>query len=420
VNIVMMTNTYLPHVGGVARSVASFTEAYRRLRHRVLVVAPEYETTPEGETDVYRLPAIANFNNTGFSLRLPIPIPPAVFEEFKPDVVHSHHPFLLGDSALRVAVLHKVPLVFTHHTMYEQYTHYLPASNETVEKFVTHLPTAYANLCDHVIAPSDSLAAILRERGVTSPMTTIPTGIDPSLFAGGDGAAGRKAHGIPDDAFVVGHVGRLAPEKNLAFLGRAVGAFLRSHPTARFLVVGDGPADADLRAAAEEAGAADRLHMPGPLQGQQLADAYQTMNVFAFASRSETQGMVLAEAMTAGVPVVALDAPGARDVVVDGECGRLLAGEDEGEFAAALAELAEKPERRRAMIDGARRLAEPYSLERCAARALKLYEDLIGRDPRHRDEDDGPWGALLRVLEAEGEVWGTRFEAAFRAVSDLR
>src|SRR5207302_412824 len=132
----------------------------------------------------------------------------------------------------RVAVTRKVPLVFTHHTMYEQYTHYLPAATETVKNFAVHLPTGYANLCDHVIAPSPSIAAILRERGVETPISSIPTGIDPNLFAQGDGAAARRKYGIPEGAFVIGHVGRLALEKNLVFLAHAVAALVHSDPRA--------------------------------------------------------------------------------------------------------------------------------------------------------------------------------------------
>jgi glycosyltransferase involved in cell wall biosynthesis len=419
VNVLMMTNTYLPQVGGVARSVSSFGEEFRRRGHRVLVVAPTYAELPDAETDVYRVPAIPNFNGSEFSFRLPVPVAlSSVFEEFRPDVVHSHHPFLLGETALRVAALRKLPLVFTHHTMYEQYTHYLPAATEPVRNFAVHLPTGYANLCDHVIAPSESIAAVLRERGVETPMSAIPTGIDPARFAEGDGGAARRNYGIPDGAFVVGHVGRLAPEKNLPFLARAVARFVRSDARARFLLVGGGPAEADVRAAFEEAGAASRLHVAGPLQGKELADAYHAMDVFAFASRSETQGMVLAEAMTAGLPVVALDAPGARDVLRDGEAGRLLAGEDEEEFARALGELAGDPGRRRAMAEAARAAAREYSLERCAGRVLRLYEGLVGRDPRQRAEDDGVWGKVARMLETEWELWKAWFEAASKAINE--
>jgi glycosyltransferase involved in cell wall biosynthesis len=419
VNVLMVTNTYLPQVGGVARSVASFTEEMRRQGHRVVVVAPTYAQLPDTEADVYRVPAIANFNGSDFSLRLPVPVVlSSSFPDFEPDVVHAHHPFLLGDTALRVASVRKVPLVFTHHTMYEQYTHYLPATSEAVRNFAAHLPTGYANLCDQVIAPSESVAAVLRERGVEAPITPIPTGIDPMLFARGDGAGAREKYGIPKGAFVVGHVGRLALEKNLGFLARAVASFVRGRPDTHFLVVGGGPAEADVRAAFAEAGAAERLHFTGPLQDQALADAYHGMDVFAFASKTETQGMVLAEAMTAGAPVVALDAPGARDVVIDGENGRLLKDEAEAAFAAALAKLADAPERRKQFAEGARASAAEYALERCAGRLLDVYARLVGANLRRREEGHGAWGKVLRLLEAEWGIWSARFDAAFKAINE--
>src|SRR5262249_14703042 len=160
------------------------------------------------------------------SLRLPIPVAlSSAIDEFRPDVVHSHHPFLLGDTALRIGALRQRLVVFTHHTMYEQYTHYVPVNSAVVQNFAAQLATEYAHLCEHVIAPSESLAGVLRERGVTAPVSVIPTGIDPGRFAGGHGSAARRRYGIPHHAFVVGHVGRLAPEKNLGFLARAVAAF---------------------------------------------------------------------------------------------------------------------------------------------------------------------------------------------------
>jgi glycosyltransferase involved in cell wall biosynthesis len=317
---------------------------------------------------------------------------------------------------MRVAAVRQIPLVFTHHTMYEQYTHYLPAAGEAIKRFAIHLPTEYANLCDHVIAPSESIALVLKERGAEVPLSVIPTGIERANFIGGDGAAGRCRWGIPDAAFVVGHVGRLAPEKNLSFLARAVAAFLRREARGHFLVVGGGPAEAEVKEAFDQAGVADRLHLTGALQGQELADAYRAMDVFAFASQTETQGMVLAEAMTAGVPVVAVDAPGVRDVLVDGECGRLLPQEDESAFAAALAELAQNPEQQQVLAEGARRAAEQYALDRCVDRVLGVYAGLIGTKGRPYD-DESAWGKALRILEVEWNIWSAWFEAAFKAIN---
>src|SRR5690606_36914192 len=129
---------------------------------------------------------------------------------------------------------------------------------------------------------------------------------------------------IPPDSLIVGHVGRLAPEKNLSYLAEGVALFLQREAAARFLVVGDGPWRKELKDVFARHGVADRLLLAGKRTGRTLREAYRAMDVFAFASLSETQGMVLAEAMAAGVPVVALNASGVREMVRDGSNGFLL------------------------------------------------------------------------------------------------
>ena len=182
--VVMMTNTYLPHVGGVARSVDGFSRALRDEGVRVMVVAPEFPGMATDETDVVRVPAIQRFNGSDFSVRLPVPgLLDEPLERFQPDLIHAHHPFLLGDTALRVASARGLPLIFTHHTLYEEYTHYVSTESEAIKRFVIDLSTGYANLCDHVIAPSQSVAVLLQQRGVTSPITVVPTGVELDRFA---------------------------------------------------------------------------------------------------------------------------------------------------------------------------------------------------------------------------------------------
>ena len=196
---------------------------------------------PQYEADVMRIPAVQNFNGSRFSVVLPVAgLLTETISELQPDIVHSHHPYLLGMTALRVARFHKLPLVFTHHTRYEDYTHYVSGDSDTFT-LVTEMATQYANLCDQVFAPSESIAALLQDRGVTAPIAVVPTGIEEERFAHGNGQRFREAIGIPGDALVVGHLGRLAPEKNLEFLAEAVAAFLKTEPRAHFLVVGKGP-----------------------------------------------------------------------------------------------------------------------------------------------------------------------------------
>lgn len=414
--IVMMTNTYLPMVGGVSRSVAGFTAAFRAAGHQVLVVAPTFPDQPPGEEGVVRLPAIQRFYGSEFSVGLPLPgtlLP--TLERFRPDIIHAHHPFLLGDTALRSAAHFNVPAVFTHHTMYEQYTHYLPGDSLAMRQFAVALATEFANLCDHVIAPSVSVAAILRSRGVSVPITAIATGIDYDRFAAGQGGRGRAACGLPPEARVVGHVGRLAVEKNLAFLARAVASVLQSRHDAWFLVVGSGPAAAEIRLACAAAGVADRVRLTGTLDSQELADAYAAMDVFAFASLSETQGLVIAEAMASGTPVVAIDAPGARDVVVEGVNGRLLVEPDEAAFGAAVGELLDLPARRRDDVgQEAQATAAALAMPVCAERVVRLYESLLGRGHRGLGGDPSLWAATLRRLDEEWNLLASKSAALVR------
>lgn len=327
-NLCMMTNTYLPHVGGVARSVSTFAEEYRKRKHRVLVIAPEFDgkrLSAREAAIVERVPAIQKFNGSDFSVQLPLVGGySARIDSFQADIIHAHHPFLLGDTALRIAAKKNVPVIFTHHTRYEDYTHYVPFDSPTLKEVAINLSTHFANLCDGVIAPSESIARLIRRRGVETPIRVVPTGIDVKAFASGDGARFRRKFKLPPGAFVVGHVGRLAPEKNLEYLAESVALFVKRTPHARFLVVGGGPSEEKLREIFTRHGIAGQLILAGKHTGRALADGYNAMDVFVFASLSETQGMVLAEAMAAGLPVVALNAAGVREVMRDRQNGFML------------------------------------------------------------------------------------------------
>ena len=405
-NIVMVTNTFTPHVGGVARSVAAFSAEYRRCGHRVLVVAPEFPDMPQDEVDVVRIPAIQNFNGSDFSVVLPIAgLLTESLDAFQPEIVHAHHPYLLGMTALRIARYRELPLVFTHHTLYEQYTHYVPGDSPTLKQFVIELATHFANLTDQVFAPSESIVSLIKERGVQAPIAVIPTGVNLERFGRGVGSRFRTAMGIPDDAFIVGHVGRLAPEKNLKFLAEALAVFLKANDRARVLVAGVGPSEQEIQTVFSRNGLTERLYMTSVLDHSQLADAYKAMDVFAFASKSETQGMVLTEAMAAGVPVVALDASGVREVVKD-ECnGRLLHDETPEALALALQWLAGlPPEKREALRQGAYETAEAFSMQHTAAKALACYEVLREQAFVKRSEEFEQWERTLHLIRAEWDI----------------
>ncbi len=416
--ILMMTNTYFPMVGGIEQSIRLFCDEFRRLGHEVFIVAPSCEGKAEDEEYIIRVPAFKKFYKTDFSVNLPIPgLFPKIMKTLSPDIVHSHHPFLMGDFALRLSRQYHRPLVFTYHIMVEKYVHYLPIHNEGAKRFVIEIAAGYANLADQVIVPSQSVRDILLGRGVVSPIEIIPTGVDLKLFSGGNGTDFRKRNGIPPGAFVIGHVGRLAPEKNLEFLINCLIEFFKKEANVHVLVVGEGSSRAMIAAAFARCGLGERLHLTGFLYKKDLVDAYCAMDVFAFTSFSETQGVVLLEAMAAGVPVVAVDAPGAREVVKDHFNGRSIDVADQRKFIDALTEIAHcLPEELRALKRQARETANNYSMSSCARRMLEVYEDLRRKEIDPLRRNDSSWYMLKGRLKVEWDMFKNLIEAGEAAL----
>ncbi len=416
--ISMFTNTYLPHVGGVARSVTTFAEDLRNRGHRVQIIAPTFKNLKKGsEEDVVRVPAIQNFNGSDFSVRIPLPglIRDAV-EAFDPDIIHSHHPFLLGDAALRIARSASLPLVFTHHTLYEQYTHYVPLDSKQLKRFVINLATGYANLCNQVIAPSTAVEKLLRERGVQSNITVLPTGIDIAFFEAGDGRRFRREHDIPEDAAVIGHVGRLAKEKNLPYLAEAIALVLQGNRNVRFLVAGSGDAENALKRILSECHAEKQLVMMGNMIGAQLADCYAAMDLFVFASLSETQGLVLAEAMAAATPVIALSASGVNDVIRDGRNGRCLPADASIDlFSKTVTNALNNLEQLHSWRLHARETALAFSRDKAAERLIQLYDRLLASQQHpHTDEIDLIDSVVL-LIQAEWDLIQEKAAAAIES-----
>jgi glycosyltransferase involved in cell wall biosynthesis len=301
--------------------------------------------------------------------------------------------------------------------MYEKYTHYVPGDSPKLKRFVVDLATGYGNLCDAVVAPSETVAELLVRRGVTVRIEVIPTGVDLRTFESADGGEYRRRAGIPADAFVVGHVGRLAPEKNVSFLAAAVAGFLAENADARFVLVGEGPSKKGMLETFRAGGLEGRIHTAGVLERTVLASAYKAMDVFAFASLTETQGMVLAESMAAGVPVVAVDAPGVREVVRDRENGRLLPRANGDAFEEALRWISERdPEERRRLSGGAARTAVEFGMPRTAAKLLALYESLIGTRRAPREIEASPWTSARKLIEEEWKILRNIAHAAGEAV----
>ena len=422
----MFTNTYLPHVGGVARSVYTSFRDLQKKGHQVLIVAPTFarEDADNSEDDtILRVPAIQNFNGSDFSMRIPVPFYiDEKLDTFCPDLIHSHHPYLLGDAAFRAARRRRLPLIFTQHTLYEEYTHYVTGDNDNFKQFARNLSTMYASLCDQVVAPSKSIADLITARGVTTPVTQIPTGVDTHFFSSGDASAFKKTYHIPENAFIIGHVGRLAPEKNLVFLAKSVSKSMQTLTETWFCVAGDGPDRQKIHDIFTDCSLAHRLILTGNLTGSALADAYQALDLFVFTSQTETQGMVLTEAMAAKTPVIALDGPGVREVVENTINGILLPA-DAGQtvFSQTICDAVSDPEKIGPWQAYAGQTALKFSSNACVNKLLDLYAHTVSRGTDRTgagdDKEMEPWESFLLAIRTEWDLIAEKAHSLARTVT---
>ncbi len=434
----MITNTYTPIVGGVERSINSFSGVLKKKGHEVIIVAPSFENMPENEEGVIRVAAIEKFNHTDFSVNLPVPgLLDKLVKRFKPDIVHSHHPFAMGDIALRLSGQYSIPLIFTYHTMYEHYIHYLPVHNQLIRRFVTELSAGYANLVNRVIVPSRSVKDVLHGRGVHVPIEVIPTGIDIRKFKKGNRNNIRQKLHIDKNAFVIGHVGRLAEEKNLEYLARGISILLKKEKDSHFMVVGEGELKKKMKRVFIQSGVDGRVHFTGILEKQDLVDSYHAMDIFAFTSRSETQGVVLAEAMACGTPVVAIDAQGVRDIVKDRVNGRLIHCEtkiiqennkliarkessgDVSVFVSALMWCKNQSQVEFKKLErSAQKTSQEYSSELCTERLLDIYNKTLMQRVNIRDIKNSPWQQTMKRIKTEWHMARNFIDASEAAMSE--
>jgi glycosyltransferase involved in cell wall biosynthesis len=383
--IAFFTNNYKPFVGGVPIAVENLAKTLRRHGHRVLIFAPDYDGVTADEADVFRVLSIKNFNDTPFSLPLPFTLRPAFDLEAlsEVDIVHVHHPFLLGMSGLQLARAYDAPVVFTYHTQYEKYIHYLPFPEKWTAEVAVRLATRFSNSCDAVIAPSSDIKAVLRERGVEVPIYVIPTGVDLQKFRGGDTQYLRKRLAISEGNPIVLTVSRIAKEKNLHFLLDSFARLAAVERSAHFVLVGEGDAKPELEHYANALACRDRIHFLGGLSGKELVSAYKGSDVFVFASTTETQGMVVLEAMACALPVVAVEAAGVRDFVSSGCNGFLVEDGRAEDFAERVYALLADPDLRNKLSEQAKRTARKWSLSATTKKVEKVYQDLH-RDARSR------------------------------------
>jgi 1,2-diacylglycerol 3-alpha-glucosyltransferase len=380
--ILFISDVYFPRVNGVSTSIKTFIDQLALLGHQIDLIAPDYGKQHANEPNIKRIPARSIYFDPedklmkyGEALKL---LPE--LEKADYDIIHINTPFVAHYLGLKLAKLLNIPCVETYHTFFEDYLHhYLPWIPQSAARGIARfISKKQCNAVDAVVVPSQPMLDVLRAYGIKTTANVIPTGLQAGSFADADGIMFKKIYGIENNRPMLLYVGRVAFEKNIPFLFEMIKVLAERHPNVLLVVAGEGPAERALHQLAITLKIEDNVKFIGYLdRDTELNACYRSADVFVFSSKSETQGLVLLEAMAQGTPVVAIAELGTASILVEGE-GAMISSENTTEFAEKVASLIEDHEQRNTLGESAKDYTlRMWTAEVQAQRMASFYQKTI-------------------------------------------
>ena len=380
--IAMLTNNYKPYMGGVPVSIEHLAQALRAQGHEVYIFAPTYKNQVDEEY-VIRYPSFP------FSIaKAPIPnVFSSIFEEkiigLGIDVIHVHHPALVGNVALRMKKMYGIPVVFTYHTRVEAYLHYVKPIEwlEHATGIIKRYMRWFCNQCDMIAAPTDGIRDYLVNHGVKTAIEVLPTGVkEESFYPKTEQVQEIRRRYKGEANYLLCSVSRLAKEKNIDFQLEGLKLLKEKlkgeGKSFRYLLIGDGPEQGHLKKKIKEMDLENEVILTGRVENEYIASYQKACDAFLFSSKSETQGIVILEAMAAGNPVIAVDASGVKDIVENGVNG-YLTKEEPLEWANQIATVLLDELHQTQLSYGAYITATKYSENQIAQKAAEAYNRTV-------------------------------------------
>lgn len=370
--IFFVTNNYTPYSGGVTQSIIATTNALQKQGHEVFIITLDFLGQNHNDlAHVVRISCPIKFRYKKNYMAIPWRPTRAISKliaQHKPDIIHVHHPFLLGISALRAARKHNIPCVFTYHTLYEEYAHYIPIPRICIQPVIRSAVRAFCNKVDAIIAPSRYIKNYLQSQGVKTPITIIPSPLR-ELFTGTDMTEKRSS-----PLFNLLLVTRFVPEKNIPFVFEVMKLL---PDNIHLTLAGYGSDYEKLQKLACDVFnfSSSRVHFVHKPNEEDLLVLYRTADLFIFPSKTDTQGIVLAESMSQGVPVVAVDGPGQRDIIVDNINGFII--KDAADAAEKISVIARDKVLHNQLISGAQVTAQKYHADCVVKQLFAMYKVLV-------------------------------------------
>lgn len=373
--IVFVTNNYTPYSGGVVSSIQATTDGLRSRGHEVLIISLDFLGKAHDDPDyVFRVFSPIRFfykkNHMAIPWR-PTHVITQLIKSYSPDVVHVHHPFLLGVSGLYAARSLGIPCVFTYHTLYQQYAHYIPVPEVLTQSLIAKTVDMFCTAVDGIVAPSSAIREHVRSRGVIAPVEVIPSALRLNFLS----TDGRVELPEARQFFELLIVSRFVQEKNIPFV---FDVFKLLPDNVRLTLVGYGTEYESMQKLAYDTLALPRervrfIHKPA---SHDLLTLYRSSDLFIFPSRTDTQGLVMVEAMSQGLPVIALDGFGQRDVIEQGVNGFII--ENDYQAADVIIAIMKNAVAHKKLIVGAYATAHNYYPDCTISKLLDFYSMVLG------------------------------------------
>ncbi len=377
--IAIFTDSYKPQINGLVRSLELFNKELRKKGHKIYIIAPKVPNYKDKEKGVFRTSSIELESYKEY--RIAFPFRTVIDFPIKADVIHIQSPFSMGLAGLAVAKSKKISSIGTFHTMFSEYMHYFFSKRllkskrfkKMLKKGLWKYLIWFYNRCDVVIAPTEQIKKILIKKGLKSKIVVIPTGVEIKNIKKSKTKL-REKYGFSINDKILLHVGRITKEKNIEFIISSLKDLLKDNKH-KLIIASDGPYKETLAKIAEKIGI-KTIFFTGYLDEDKLNDYYRLSDLFVMASKTETQGLVLLEAVNNELPVVVLDAPVISDFVKENNIGLIAKKYD---FSNKVKTLAESKELRNKFLKNFKKVSEKYDIKICAENLENVYKELSNK-----------------------------------------
>jgi glycosyltransferase involved in cell wall biosynthesis len=389
------TDGYLPQPNGVAVSVETCAMALEKRGHEVYVIAPKYPFYKDKNKHVIRIPSIKIPNQPEYRLATFFPNKSLlVASRIDFDIIHGHSGGPVTFLGWEVARLKRVPFLITYHTMWNQYTHYILKGKIVKPHTAEIVSRIFGNLCDGLVVPSEKVKDDLLSYGIEKTITIIPNGLQLERFGHEKRGFLRKKYRIPEHTKLLLYVGRVGKEKSLDYLLRAFRTIHQEEEDSTLVIVGEGSETNELKNLAKKLGINKSVIFTGKVDQKYIEKVYADADVFVFSSKSETQGLVIYEALASGVPVVAVADRAFTGIIKNGETGFLIEGTPR-EFAKTTLRLLKDRTLAETIAKNGKKSMEHYSVDAVAEQLEELYKTLIAKNSK---KIDSPFRQLSKYL----------------------